>query len=75
MADYYPLIAEALAGLEKSTGEARRALYDQARRRQRMGCPSSTAASRVFAMSSQRAENRSAASAPKPPEASALRPA
>jgi hypothetical protein len=31
MADYYPLIAEALAGLEKSTGEARRALYDRAR--------------------------------------------
>ena len=29
--DYYPLIAKAVAGLEKSTGEARRALYDRAR--------------------------------------------
>jgi hypothetical protein len=31
MADYYPLIAKAVAGLEKSTGETRRALYDKAR--------------------------------------------
>jgi hypothetical protein len=31
MADYYPLIAKAVSGLEKSTGEARRALYDRAR--------------------------------------------
>ena len=31
MADYYPLIAKAVNGLEKSTGEARRALYDRAR--------------------------------------------
>jgi hypothetical protein len=31
MADYYPLIAKAVAGLEKSTGETRRALYDRAR--------------------------------------------
>src|SRR5580692_460104 len=31
MADYYPLIAKAISGLEKSTGEARRALYDRAR--------------------------------------------
>jgi hypothetical protein len=31
MADYYPLIAKAVTGLEKSTGEARRALYDRAR--------------------------------------------
>ncbi len=31
MADYYPLIAKAVSGLEKSTGEQRRALYDRAR--------------------------------------------
>jgi hypothetical protein len=31
MADYYPLIVKAVAGLEKSTGETRRALYDRAR--------------------------------------------
>ena len=31
MADYYPLIAKAIAGLDKSTGEARRALYERAR--------------------------------------------
>src|ERR1700678_3013558 len=31
MADYYPLIAKAVIGLDKSTGEARRALYDRAR--------------------------------------------
>ena len=31
MADYYPLIAKAVASLDKSTGEARRALYERAR--------------------------------------------
>ncbi len=31
MADYYPLIAKAVTGLDKSTGEARRALYERAR--------------------------------------------
>src|SRR5712671_2423196 len=31
MAEYYPLIAKAVSGLDKSTGEARRALYDRAR--------------------------------------------
>jgi hypothetical protein len=31
MADYQPLIAKAVAGLEKNTGEARRALYERAR--------------------------------------------
>ena len=31
MADYYPLISRAVNGLEKSTGENRRALYDRAR--------------------------------------------
>src|SRR6266850_7484312 len=31
MADYQPLIAKAVAGLDKSTGEARRALYERAR--------------------------------------------
>ena len=31
MADYYPLIARAIGGLEKNTGENRRALYDRAR--------------------------------------------
>src|SRR5437868_6294611 len=31
MTDYYPLIARAVAGLPKSTGESRRALYERAR--------------------------------------------
>ena len=31
MTDYYPLLARAVAGLDKSTGEARRALYERAR--------------------------------------------
>src|SRR5262245_44924175 len=31
MADYHPLIARAVAGLEKNTGENRRALYQRAR--------------------------------------------
>src|SRR5471032_3079595 len=31
MADYYPLIARAVTGLDKNTGENRRALYERAR--------------------------------------------
>src|SRR3954469_17661719 len=31
MADYHPLIARAVAGLEKNSGENRRALYERAR--------------------------------------------
>ena len=31
MTDYYPLLARAIAGLEKSTSEGRRALYERAR--------------------------------------------
>jgi len=31
MADYYPLIARAITGLDKNTGETRRALYERAR--------------------------------------------
>src|ERR1700720_327998 len=31
MADYYPLIAKAVSGLERNTGEGRRALYERAR--------------------------------------------
>jgi hypothetical protein len=31
MADYYPLIARAVVGLEKNTGDTRRALYERAR--------------------------------------------
>jgi hypothetical protein len=32
MADYYPLISRAVSGLEKNTGEGRRALYERARK-------------------------------------------
>ena len=32
MADYQPLIAKAVAGLDKNTGEARRVLYERARK-------------------------------------------
>ena len=32
MTDYYPLIARAVEGLDRSTGEARRALYERARK-------------------------------------------
>jgi hypothetical protein len=31
MADYFPLIARAVGGLDKNTGENRRALYERAR--------------------------------------------
>src|SRR4051794_41789891 len=31
MADYHPLIARAVSGLDKNTGENRRALYERAR--------------------------------------------
>lgn len=31
MADYYPLIAKAITGLDRSTGEVRRAVYERAR--------------------------------------------
>jgi len=31
MTDYHPLIARAVEGLDKSSGEARRALYERAR--------------------------------------------
>src|SRR6185295_10241732 len=31
MADYYPLISRAVAGLEKNSGETRRAVYERAR--------------------------------------------
>src|SRR5215471_19582173 len=31
MTDYYPLIAKAIAGLDKNTGDQRRALYERAR--------------------------------------------
>src|ERR1700755_2087681 len=31
MADYYPLISRAVAGLEKNNGENRRAVYERAR--------------------------------------------
>src|SRR5580700_8398693 len=31
MTDYYPLIARAVAGLDKNTGDQRRALYERAR--------------------------------------------
>src|SRR5436190_11594623 len=31
MADYYPLVAKAVAGLERNTGEGRRLLYERAR--------------------------------------------
>ena len=31
MADYHPLISRAVAGLDKTNGESRRALYERAR--------------------------------------------
>ena len=32
MADYYPLLAKAVAGLPESTAESRRAIYERARK-------------------------------------------
>ena len=50
MADYHPLILRAVEGLEKNTGENRRALYERARIAlvaQLRGVPSSEAPKQV----------------------------
>ena len=38
MTDYYPLLKRAVDGLEKSSGEARRTLYERARSAHQCRC-------------------------------------
>ena len=61
MADYHPLIARAVAGLDKNTGENRRALYERARKVMPRGVSHDQWHARPFPLYMTRAEGPRAA--------------